>query len=402
MELVDDGDACTETVCIPASGELSHEPIPNCGSGGSGGGGAMIVEPGWQPLNDERAPKPRYLHSAVWTGEKMIVWGGRIDGTPNVSSAGGAYDPVTDSWTTIESDGAPSPRHSHTAVWTGTHMLIWGGFGLTELETDGGRYDPATNSWSAMTDTDAPTGRTGHSAVWTGESMMVWGGIAGISAIQNGGIYNPDSDTWTPIDTTATLSKRFNHAAAWDGSRMLVWGGADTFDWLGTGGFYDPEQELWSGITETDAPSFRESSSSIWTGSELLIWGGWNGGTYFNDGALLDPAAEPGSWRAMSDDGPPSVRARHASVWAGSELVIWGGCTGAELCGEVLNDGGRWLESNSGGSWSPVPADEDVPGRYGHTLVWTGEQIILFGGRAATSLTYAGGWRAVPARFAEL
>ena len=38
--------------------------------------------------------------------------------------------------------GAPSPRHAHSAVWTGTEMIVWGGYDGTDALADGGRYVP--------------------------------------------------------------------------------------------------------------------------------------------------------------------------------------------------------------------------------------------------------------------
>ena len=40
----------------------------------------------------------------------------------------------------------------------------------------GGRYNPSTDSWTATSTTDAPAARAGHTAVWTGSEMIVWGG----------------------------------------------------------------------------------------------------------------------------------------------------------------------------------------------------------------------------------
>ena len=72
------------------------------------------------------APTGRVPHTAVWTGSKMIVWGGRTPApTPNT---GGRYDPATDTWTATTHDGsAHAPATRHTAVWTGTEMIVWGG-----------------------------------------------------------------------------------------------------------------------------------------------------------------------------------------------------------------------------------------------------------------------------------
>jgi hypothetical protein len=55
-------------------------------------------------------------------------------------------------------------------------MLVWGGLGaLGELNT-GGAYNPPTNTWTSMTTTNAPSAREFHTAVWTGARMLVWGG----------------------------------------------------------------------------------------------------------------------------------------------------------------------------------------------------------------------------------
>ncbi len=88
---------------------------------------------------------------------------------------GGRYDPVDNSWgarTTL--NDAPEGRLSHTAVWTGEHMIVWGGTNaaLDVLDT-GGRYDPVADLWAATSTTDAPTKRSDHVAVWTGSLMVV-------------------------------------------------------------------------------------------------------------------------------------------------------------------------------------------------------------------------------------
>ena len=57
----------------------------------------------------------------------MIVWGGWLTRWPPIDT-GARYDPATDSWTPISIVGAPSPRRSHSAVWTGQQMIVWGGY----------------------------------------------------------------------------------------------------------------------------------------------------------------------------------------------------------------------------------------------------------------------------------
>lgn len=113
----------------------------------------------------------------------MIVWGGLQS---DVLNTGGQYDPVGDSWMATNSATAPAPRFLHTAVWTGTKMIIWGGFDGMGLDLNGSQYDPGTDSWTATITAGAPSARAQHSAVWTGTKMIVWGGSFGGTPLDTG------------------------------------------------------------------------------------------------------------------------------------------------------------------------------------------------------------------------
>ena len=71
-------------------------------------------------------PTARAAHTAVWTGSEMIVWGG-VNGGNFLFNTGGRYNPSTDSWRATSITNAPSARYLHTAVWTGSEMIVWGG-----------------------------------------------------------------------------------------------------------------------------------------------------------------------------------------------------------------------------------------------------------------------------------
>ena len=59
----------------------------------------------------------------------MIIWGGGdSSGTPLAN--GGLYDPSTDSWSSVSTTAAPTRRYEHSAVWTGSSMIVWGGWGF--------------------------------------------------------------------------------------------------------------------------------------------------------------------------------------------------------------------------------------------------------------------------------
>ena len=96
---------------------------------------------------------------------------------PRISGPSGAC--IGDTWTPTNLTGAPDARVSHTAVWTGSEMIVWGGYGCDGncLLNTGGRYNPSTDSWTATSTNNAPSGRVYHTAVWTGTEMIVWGGL---------------------------------------------------------------------------------------------------------------------------------------------------------------------------------------------------------------------------------
>src|SRR5437868_5683010 len=82
-------------------------------------------------------------------------------------------------------------------------MIVWGGDGISYSNT-GGKYDPGLNTWTATSTTSAPAARGYHTAVWTGSEMIVWGGFGNGSSLNTGGRYTPGPGIgpWTATSTT--------------------------------------------------------------------------------------------------------------------------------------------------------------------------------------------------------
>src|SRR5206468_4697199 len=65
-----------------------------------------------------------------------------------------------DSWTPTSTTNAPTGRYDHTAVWTGTEMIVWGGNHTSVIGMNtGGRYNPSTDSLTATSTNNAPSAR---------------------------------------------------------------------------------------------------------------------------------------------------------------------------------------------------------------------------------------------------
>ena len=162
-----------------------------------------------------------------------------------------------------------------------------------------------------------------------------------------------------------------------------MWGGSNFIDWQSNGAMFDPTAKSWTGTTPLPgAPSAREGATGAWTGSDFLVWGGWTGGPYENTGGLLSSAApgQGGTWTATATASAPTPRGNHVGVWAGHELVVWGGC-GGDSCSTIFDDGGRFAPGKDGsGTWTPIAAQPGLSARRDATGVYTGSSILIWGG----------------------
>jgi N-acetylneuraminic acid mutarotase len=343
----------------------------------------------WLPTSTgANVPTARYQHTAIWTGTEMIVWGGNF-----LLNSGGRYNPSTDSWLPtstpwfhLSNIRPPYGEQYHTAIWTGDEMIIWGGGNTDPYYNTGGRYNPTTDTWiPTSTGANVPEGRQNHTAVWTGSKMIIWGGWSYESwgtgtGINTGGVYDPLSDSWTPTSTINAPSGRDRHTAVWTGSEMIIWGScAGTSD----GGRYNPLTDSWISTTLTNAPEGRCNLKSVWTGQEMIVWGGNNGSTNLNTGGRYAPALD--SWQPTSTIGAPSARFYLSMVWTGNRAIVWGGGQ------PPTNTGG--LYDPVADSWTATSITNAPTARDSHTAIWTGSEMIVWGGEfpAPPGCTNTGG-----------
>ena len=347
----------------------------------------------WQSTSISGAPSERTGHTAVWTGTEMIVWGGYYQIGSVYLNTGGRYNPSTDSWTTTSTGtNVPSGRSGANAVWTATEMIVWGGANASTAFNSGGKYNPSTDSWTATnTGANVPTSRAFHTAIWTGSEMIVWGGMdfdgSSYSPCNNGGRYNPSTDSWKPTSTGANVPSGIdNHSAVWTGTEMIIWGGMDNSgNSSNTGGKYSPSSDSWTPTsTGANIPSARWWHAAVWTGTEMIIWGGEGmSGNSLNTGGRYNPAAD--SWTATGTGANvPAGRYFPSSVWTGTEMIVWGG---GNRYGDALNTGGRYNPSTD--SWKPTSTGANIPTeRHHHTAVWTGTEMIVWGGIEGMASNY--------------
>lgn len=231
----------------------------------------------WTGLTPAGAPAGRDGQVAVWTGARLLIWGGRnADG---LLADGAAYDPAGDAWSALPGVNAPSARRRATAVWAGDRLIVFGGEGAAgEVGTGAvlplsGGVTPAA-AWSDVAAFGAPSARVGHTAVWTGTRMLVWGGKSGGTPLGNGAAFDPVNNAWTALPATGAPAARSGHQAVWTGTELLIFGGENAGGPLATGGAYDPATGQWRPLSDVGSPAARSDGTGVWSGAELLVFGG--------------------------------------------------------------------------------------------------------------------------------
>ncbi|MBI4231123.1 MAG: hypothetical protein HY608_09845, partial [Planctomycetes bacterium] len=372
------------------SRSLGTEPPPAFGDGLDGPAQHDLLEASsavsgcaadtWNNGSLDDSPDAREGHTAVWTGSLLLVWGGMNSGIR--SQRGARYDPATDTWSPMAMAGGPTPRNEHVAVWTGRVMIVWGGSDGMGRPVTGGRYDPVTDTWSATSVVGAPPSLYWPTAMWTGKVMLVWG-------YRGGGRYDPAADSWTSLSTIGSPPPIRAQKAVWTGSAMLIWGGLDCTSIcapVNRGWAYDPVADAWSTLSTLFAPEARLEHSMVWTGQEMIVWGG-HPNTYVgvDTGGRYDPSTD--RWTPMSTANAPSPRYGHTAVWTGSDMVVWGS-EGA------FNTGGRYNPVLD--RWTPTSLSGAPSGRKHHSATWSGQRMIVWGGTGPNGGQYASGGRYDP------
>ncbi len=354
-------------------------------------------------------PSERYNHTAIWTGSEMIVWGGRD--SQSVMSSGAKYYPATNSWGSMTSGGGTAPsRSDHTAVWTGSEMWIWGGWNGTEMNS-GARYNLTYNSWSAMETTNAPTDRRYHSAFWSGSDMVIWGGWNGSSYLGNGAEYR--FNVWDTLPTSSSgitdPSPRADHTAVFfpqtNYQWAVFWGGQDSTGALGNGRrlkfqFATPE---WTAMSSTGAPSARYDHTATvvfptgYTADrQIVTWGGTSNGT---SGLITGASYDPvkNIWLSMNISGSATSRWGHRAEFTGRTVVVWGG----ESSSGPMRSGGVYNPYNK--KWLTTTQTGAPTARTGHATAYNAVsgyqgEFIVWGGNAGGA-TDTGGVYVPPSDF---
>ena len=112
----------------------------------------------------------------------------------------------------------------------------------------------------------------------------------------------------------------------------------------------------------------------------MIVWGGFNGTTSLGDGARYNPVAN--AWTALPTSVAPAARYAHTTVWTGTDMIVWGGLGSSSA---ALGDGVRY--SPAGNAWTALSSAGAPSPRGSHTAVWTGTEMIVWGGTNGSYLS---------------
>jgi N-acetylneuraminic acid mutarotase len=85
-------------------------------------------------------------------------------------------------------------------------------------------------------------------------------------------------------------------------------------------------------------------------------------------------------WTPTSLADVSAARDGHTAVWTGAEMIVWGGYYNGAI---DLNTGARYNPSTD--SWATTSVIGTPAARHSHTAVWTGTEMIVWGGYSENS-----------------
>jgi hypothetical protein len=231
------------------------------------------------------SPPARYDHSMVWDGSRVIMFGGS-----EMTNDLWWYDPNTNTWTEKIANGtagSPPVRRGYAMVYDGTRVIMFGGSSSGLGTNDLWWYNPGTNTWTekiANGSVNSPSERSSHTMVYDGFRVIMFGGAGNSNNRNDLWWYNSGTNTWTEKivqGTAGSPSARWYFSMVWDGTRVVMFGGGEgggtkKNDLWG----YDPGLNTWTQKITQDvpgSPSARYYHTMIWDTAKVIMFGGYDG-----------------------------------------------------------------------------------------------------------------------------
>lgn len=159
-----------------------------------------------------------------------------------------SYDPVTNGWMNLQPAGDVPPGRSDAGMAydpTSEKVILFGGVDADfNCLSDTWSYDPATNSWTKLATDGAPSARCGHGMAYDPHTKMIilFGGIdSQFTCYNDTWAFDPAAGTWTqlhPVGSSPSVRGRSALVYSADMDKLVLFGGAtieaDSSGGLGT------------------------------------------------------------------------------------------------------------------------------------------------------------------------
>lgn len=309
-------------------------------------------------------------------------------------------------WDAIPEAPIAAPAYP-ASVWTGTEALFWAGSSLDRrfAYSDAAAYDPAEETWRS-----APAPGWGHPGL---VSVEVDGHLF---ATAKGSVGRLDVNTGDWFELPSFDQLEIRSIAPGDGGIWALGSRPENPERLGIA-FYDAGAERWTdgedlgdaagvdaleALTDLDQPV-------LWTGSAVIVWAGKHGFAYepTTGWTTLPPLPQVhavGTHAVVDDRGlivlVEQIDGDHvvgATRWDGTGPWTWVGVelpiqdldrTSVAVAGEwimLLQPEGPPVSLHPGSGDVHVHTSAPIQGVEGPGTVWTGTQLIVWGGVHADS-----------------
>lgn len=349
----------------------------------------------WAAIPD--APiAPRAYPVGAWTGSEALFWAGSTLDRGFAHSDAAVYDPGREMWRTI-----PEPGWGHP----GLVGAVFDGSLYAVAKGGGARFDFDTEEWVDLPEVDGMFFSgivASEDAIWAlGPTATNPEGQPDLAIVR----YDPDNDEWAhgPVfegsdETAAALAslQSLDQPPVWTGTDLVVWGDQN-------GIAFDSAQAEWTVLPRLHAPegdviatravadgdglsvvahirdsdglhlgiAHLDATTSQWTWkTQDIPWIDLSTATVVPTGPwiVLLPADGPpitvhtrsGTWQRHGDAPITGVRGP-GTVWTGTQLIVWGGQQGGPS-GDDPATGMIWSPpSNDSSRAAPEPTMHSPP-----------------------------------------
>ena len=217
-------------------------------------------------------------------------------------------------------------------------LYVFGGQDYTtgNLLNDLHYLDLSTKAWSVVEPGAGtpPTPRTSHSCAHLAGKLVIFGGSDNGELKLDLLVFDLETSTWSTPELAKPVAAREMHACCVSGDKMYVIGGRGAEDLLGDVCVFDAATLQWGEADAIGGISERCACGAAAVDGKIYVFGGTNGVAVNNEVEVLDTAT--GAW--LEEKQPkkqPCGRFAHTVVSVGENVVVFGGITFEEDLSDV-------------------------------------------------------------------